>query len=160
MKWRTFKREFKIYFIVSVLMMSLFAFFRFQIEKIHDHSISDLIDISVWQQFEIAAVSVIFLSAVMATLLSLYDVFVLNRILFKRSLRFVLIVGMIGHIAFIFIVLALFNNWLHHVVDTFGLTDLLKYEMEQMFAITVVFVANSFVARLFLEIDRKLTWVG
>ncbi len=137
-------------------MMSLFAFFRFQIEKFYDDSINELLEISAWQQLQIAVASVVFISSLMATLLSLFDVFVLNQILFMRSLRFVMVVGMMGHIVFIFVVLALFRDWLHYVVEEFSLGELLQHEMDQMFAIAVLFTAISFMARLFIEIDRKL----
>jgi adenylate cyclase len=137
-------------------MMSLFAFFRFQIEKNHREYLPYLLDISPWQQLGITVASVLFLSALMAGLMSLYDVLVLNRILFKRSLRFVMIVGLLGHVIFIVIVLAIFRDWLHYVAEQFSLGELLQYERDQMFAIAAMFGAISFVARLFIEIDRKL----
>ena len=137
-------------------MVGLFIFFRFQIELSHPSFLNHLTDLSVLQQFQLGLFSALFVSLLLATLFSLFDVFVLNQILFKRSLRFVLSVGLLGHAIFIALVMFIMLDVFRFMVDHLSLNRVLAFELEQILPITIILIILSFGSRLFIEIDRKL----
>ena len=104
MRLRTFLRLFRIYFFVIFIIMGLVTFIRFSAGGANEATVPAYEVTNAFGIFKFFTLLTLFLSFWLGTLSSLIDVFTLPKIVHKKPLWKVLIIGLIVQLAVIGII--------------------------------------------------------
>jgi len=157
MRFRKFWRYFKIYFFVIFFVVGLIVIVRNMSD--HDNPFNypnfKLIqEIGLWKLFFITN---LFLTLWVAFLSSLIDLFILPKLLYKKSLLAVLFIGFIVQLLVITLISIIIRNSIQVLLSQFSQTDIeVPSSTITILPLTITVFFSILIARIFIEFARIL----
>jgi len=155
MRFRKFLRYFKIYFFVIFLVIGLMML----IQTLSGVS-TDLPNFELIQEFgqwKFLLMILLFLTFWLATLSSLIDLFILPKLLYKRSLATVLFIGLLVQLLAISLTSIVGMNLVQILLGQISQSEIeAAPSASQTLPMIVIVISSILLARIFVEIDRKL----
>ncbi|MCI5059221.1 MAG: adenylate/guanylate cyclase domain-containing protein [Flavobacteriales bacterium] len=153
---REFRRHFRIYFIVSTLMVMLFTMVIVhfgETRTVAKYNLEVIDDFGPWKFSIILAVMVSF---IMATLSSLLDILVLRKIFKRRALWVHLLVNLLGQGLMIYFIMDIADRLL-----VFLLESIAEGKVEQLSVVSqesriIILTLIILLGKIFIELDKKL----
>ncbi|MCI5055820.1 MAG: adenylate/guanylate cyclase domain-containing protein [Flavobacteriales bacterium] len=153
---KEFFRHFRIYFFTIALIAGLWSFGRTSVLLIHDVQVDEHLLLPHGLNILFPAIIIMISSALLSAALSLSDVFVLNKVLYRKSLFSVILIAVFTQS----IILNLIYSFVSTAVDCaleFVIGHKVEISGDHETHIWIIFIIFAIVlSRFFIEIDRKI----
>ena len=149
---REYLRHLKIYFFIGIIIFSLFAYARVKLLVTHNILLEE-VNLTVALLFYTTIISIGAIS--LGSIMSLIDVFLISRIMYKKSMSFVLITSIILNSIVIFYIYHGMNIFAESILPFFS--ENIDRPAKDETSIWIVFlVFHVSLSRLVIEVDKKL----
>ena len=157
MRFRKFLRYFKIYFFVIFIVVGLIVIVRnmSDLDNPFNYPNFRLIqEFGLWKLFFIAN---LFLTLWVAFLSSLIDLFIIPKLLYKRSLSTVLFIGFIVQLLLITLITIVIRELIQILLSQISQSEIeAPPSAIQILPLIITLIFSILISRIFIEIDRKL----
>ena len=157
MRFRKFLRYFKIYFFVIFIVIGVIVIVRNMSDLDNPFNYPNFGLIQEFGMWKLFFIGNLFLTVWVAFLSSLIDLFILPKLLYKRSLSTVLFVGFIVQLFTITLITMVITDLIQILLGQISQSEIEGPPSAiQILPLIITIFFSILISRIFIEIDRKL----
>ncbi|MFT5667960.1 MAG: adenylate cyclase [Vicingaceae bacterium] len=153
---REFKRHFRIHFWVALITTAIFLIIRFGILYSYNTVPFEMIHISIIDALWLYPFLTVVISFLTALIHSLSDIFIISKIINRRSFLSLLFTALFVNIVILVGLLFVMNSLIQLILEKFSDQMSVNTNMRELWVSAFFIVVSITLARMVIEIDRKL----
>ncbi|MFT5724218.1 MAG: adenylate cyclase [Bacteroidia bacterium] len=156
MRYREFKRHFKIYFVTAIIFMALSVFSRITLSKVFGVSHHGHENFSTYGEIEFITVMILIGSFWLALLSSFLDIVVLKKLVKKKPFGTVIIIGFVAQVGMIVVVISLLSLFYETAMAWIYWDEIPPLTFHELLFVLVYLILATTLSKFAIEMDRKL----
>lgn len=137
-------------------MVGLLGYLRVHFAVLDNVSSFNHPDIIAFGRYRLVFIAAMFISILFSFFSSLMDIVIIRKILYKKSLGFVMVVGFLVQSTLILVLMRTALNFINHLMQEITNNTGRMAEIHELSSLIIVLILAGFLSRVFIEIEHKL----